>query len=117
MEEVEELCDSVAVIDHGRLVLTERMENLLRREGGQSLQFTLREPDPSLAAVLEPFGATHVDYRAWTVTVPSARLPEVLSLLQHRGVSFDRLQYGVSRLEKIYLDLLLRGASKQEEAA
>jgi ABC-2 type transport system ATP-binding protein len=117
MEEVEELCDSVAVIDQGRLVLQERMENLLRREGGQSLQFTLREPDPTLASVLEPFAATHVDHRVWTLAVPSERLPEVLSVLQRRGMSFERLQYGVSRLEKIYLDLLLRGAAQPEALA
>jgi ABC-2 type transport system ATP-binding protein len=117
MEEVEELCDSVAVIDQGRLVLQERMGNLLRREGGQSLQFTLHEPDASLAALLAPFGATHVDYRTWTVIVPSARMPEVLSLLQRHGATFDRLQYGVSRLEKIYLDLLLRGAPQPEALA
>lgn len=117
MEEVEELCDCVAVIDGGRLVLQERMENLLRREGGQTLQITLPEPNPSLHGVLAPFGITNFDHKVWTVSVAADRLAEVLAALDRHGVKFDRLQYGVSRLEKIYLDLLLHGSMKDEEAA
>lgn len=116
MEEVEELCDCVAIIDHGRLVLQERMENLLRREGGQSLQITLREPDTKLAAVLAPFDAKHVEYKVWTFEAAADRLPEILSLLTRHGVQLDRVQYGVSRLEEIYLELLLRGDHGAEEA-
>ncbi len=110
MEEVEELCDSVAVIDQGRLVLHERMENLLRREGSQSLQITLRDPLPALEAALAPFGATHVGHKAWSLSAPPARITEVLGIVRDQGAYIERLQYGVSRLEKIYLDLLLSGA-------
>jgi ABC-2 type transport system ATP-binding protein len=116
MEEVEQLCDCVAVIDHGRVVLHDRMENLLRREGGQSLQISLREPNAELATVLQPFGATHADHKLWTLTVATDRLPEVLATLARHGVQFDRLQYGVSRLEKIYLQLLLGDAPMPEVA-
>jgi ABC-2 type transport system ATP-binding protein len=117
MEEVEALCDSVAIIDRGRLVLRERMENLLRREGAQLLQINLHEPVAQLEASLEPFGAKHVDYKVWTLSVAAERLPEVLNLLSRQGVQLDRVQYGVSRLEKIYLELLLRGDPDVEGAA
>lgn len=117
MEEVEELCDSVAVIDHGRLVLHERMESLLRREGSDSLQLTVREPNAKLGEVLAAFGPAHIDHKHWTLSVAAQRLPEVLSALERAGIQFDRLQYGVSRLEKIYLDVLLRGSVKVAEAA
>jgi ABC-2 type transport system ATP-binding protein len=116
MEEVEELCDSVAVIDHGRLVICDRMENLLRREGGQTLQITLATPRPELTDVLAPFGATHVDHREWMLQIAADRLPALLQTLTGRGIAIDRMQYGVSRLEKIYLQLLL-GGSQIEDAA
>jgi ABC-2 type transport system ATP-binding protein len=114
MEEVEQLCDCVAVIDHGHVVLHDRVENLLRREGAESLQISLREPNPELATVLQPFGATHIDHKQWTLKVAPDRVPEVLATLARHGVQFDRLQYGVSRLEKIYLQLLLGDAPQHE---
>jgi ABC-2 type transport system ATP-binding protein len=117
MEEVEELCDAVAIIDQGRLVLHERMQNLLRREGGDALQLTLREPNAGVAAVLAAFSPTHVDHKHWTLNIAAQRLPEVLTELERSGIAFDRLQYGVSRLEKIYLEVLLRGSNKVEAAA
>jgi ABC-2 type transport system ATP-binding protein len=117
MEEVEELCDSVAVIDHGRLVLHERMENLLRREGAQSLQITLREASPRLESALAPFDAAHVGHKIWSLSIPAERIAEVLDVLRNHGAHVDRLQYGVSRLEKIYLDLLLSGARDAEVAS
>lgn len=107
MEEVERLCDSVAVIDHGRVVLHERTANLLRREGGESLQVVLTTPRPELAELLKPFAATHADFKIWKLTLPRARLPEVLNVLEHSGAEVERMQYGVSRLEEIYLELLL----------
>ena len=117
MEEVEELCDSVAVIDHGRVVVQERMENLLRREGGQILQITLRDATPNLTDILQSFQPTHIDHTVWSLTVPTSRLQEVLSTLDRHGIAFERLQYGVSRLEKIYLELLLESAPKAGVAA
>jgi ABC-2 type transport system ATP-binding protein len=117
MEEVEALCDSVAVIDRGRLVLHERMDTLLRREGAQSLQITLREPKPDLAAVLAPFAATHVDHKVWSLAIAQERIAEVLDAVRNSGAAIERLQYGVSRLEKIYLDLLLSGERAVEVAS
>jgi ABC-2 type transport system ATP-binding protein len=117
MEEVEQLCDCVAVIDNGRVIVQERMENLLRRQGTQSLQITLHEPNQVAATVLQPFAASHVDYKVWTLGVAPARLPEVLALLIQHGIAFERVQYGISRLEKIYLGLLLGASEKPEVAA
>jgi len=116
MEEVEQLCDSVAVIDRGRVVLQDRVENLLRREGERSLRIALGEPDANVAAVLAPYGATHVDHKHWTMALSRERLPEVLVALERSGVEVERVQYGVSRLEEIYLALLL-GSRAAEPAA
>ncbi|HVF16272.1 MAG TPA: ABC transporter ATP-binding protein [Steroidobacteraceae bacterium] len=117
MEEVEQLCDSVAVIDHGRVVLQERTANLLRREGGQRLQITLADPNVAASDVLQEFAATHVDHKVWSLLLPPDRLPDVLAALARSGARVERLQYGVSRLEEIYLELLLGSRSAAERAA
>jgi hypothetical protein len=89
----------------------------LRRQGAQSLQITLHEPNQIAATVLQPFVASHVDYKVWTLGVAPERLPEVLELLIRHGIAFERVQYGISRLEKIYLGLLLGSSEKPEAAA
>ena len=116
MEEVEQLCDSVAVIDHGRVVLHERMEHLLRREGGQALHITLAEPTPAAEQLLQDFKPTHTNHTQWSLTVPHEKLAEVLALLERAGATIERVQYGVSRLEEIYLHLLLSGAPAEQAA-
>jgi ABC-2 type transport system ATP-binding protein len=117
MEEVEQLCDSVAVIDEGRVVLQERTANLLRREGGQRLQITLSEPNAAAGTVLQEYSATHVDHKLWSLLLPRERLSEVLAALARSGAQVERVQYGVSRLEEIYLELLLGSRSTKERAA
>jgi ABC-2 type transport system ATP-binding protein len=117
MEEVEQLCDSVAVIDQGRVVLQERTANLLRREGGQTLQITLAEPNVAVGAVLQEFAATHIDHKIWSLLLPRERLPDVLAAIARCGANVERLQYGVSRLEEIYLELLLGSRASAEHAA
>jgi ABC-2 type transport system ATP-binding protein len=107
MEEVERLCDSVAVIDHGRVVLQDRVTNLLRREGGDALQLTLSTPRADLAPFFDAFAATNVDFKTWKLTLSSAQLPQLLAELERQGARIERMQYGVSRLEEIYLALLL----------
>lgn len=116
MEEVEQLCDSVAVIDHGRVVLQDRVENLLRREGERSLRISLAKPDANVAALLAPYSATHVDHKHWTMALSREQLPEILTALERAGARVERVQYGVSRLEEIYLALLL-GSREADHAA
>jgi ABC-2 type transport system ATP-binding protein len=114
MEEVERLCDCVAVIDHGRVVLQDRVTNLLRREGGESLQITLSMPRADLAPLFDAFAATNVDFKTWKLTVSSTRLPQLLAEIERQGARIERMQYGVSRLEEIYLDLLLSAGQKSQ---
>lgn len=108
MEEVEQLCDTIAVIDRGRLVLSGRMDSLLQRDGGRSLSIRLKEPAPQLA---EPFARFRAEQagRDWQLEVAPTQLAEVVELVAKHGGRIDRMQYGVSHLEKIYLQLLADG--------
>jgi hypothetical protein len=48
-----------------------------------------------------------VDFKTWKLTLSSAQLPQLLAELERQGARIERMQYGVSRLEEIYLALLL----------
>jgi ABC-2 type transport system ATP-binding protein len=106
MEEVERLCDAIVVIDRGRVVAREKMESLLQRDGGRALHLRLKEPAPQLADALAMYRAEHTEFRNWHLELPADQLPALLSELARHGAHIERLQYGISRLEKIYLQLL-----------
>lgn len=109
MEEVEAICDALAVIDRGRVVVQERMEHLLQRGGVKQLQLLLREPPPkALRAALAPFAPQPLGATRWTLHLQqgAAQLPQILALLAQHGAAVEQLQFGVSRLEQVYMALL-----------
>jgi len=112
MEEVEKLCDTLAIVDQGRIVAQDSMDALLQREGGRALHLRLKTPMPALQDALAAYQAEHSDFRHWQLELPVEQLSAVLQLLAAHGAQIERLQYGISRLEKIYLQLLANGTDK-----
>lgn len=70
LEEAEELCDRVAIINHGKLVAHDTTRALLRRIDNKAVILTLAQPLTAIPAALEHFHATlssptelHINYR------------------------------------------------------
>ncbi len=55
LEEAEELCDHIAIIDRGKVVVAERTEDLLRRLDDKSLTITIAERLSALPETLQGF--------------------------------------------------------------
>src|SRR5690606_27633855 len=73
MEEVEALCDEIAVIDHGRVVARDRVEQLLAHGSDRMLQATLDRPLPAvLAAKLQALPGAIVDDRSLALPLEPA---------------------------------------------
>ncbi|MDZ4776811.1 MAG: ABC transporter ATP-binding protein [Alphaproteobacteria bacterium] len=106
MEEVEALCDSVAVIDKGSLIALERTEALVRRGAERRLRVTLAAPlDEAARQSLVP--AQWIDAARFDVTLDGeAALEGWLARIRAAGGHVARLDYGASKLETIYLGLL-----------
>jgi len=108
MEEVEDLCDRIAVIDRGRVVATGPTDELLARFGTASMEIRLPEPaGPSLRNALQ----------RWLVRVPDAHtlvlapqdtraLRAIVEALAAQGVAIERLRHGGERLADVYLRLI-----------
>jgi ABC-2 type transport system ATP-binding protein len=114
MEEVEALCDAVAVIDQGRLVLTGRTDDLLADAAARRLLVTLTAPaSPEAQAALADLAPdwTAPDRLELTLTGADG-LAGAMIRLSAAGVSAARAEYGVSRLETLYLSLLNRGEAE-----
>lgn len=109
MEEVETLCDTLAVIDRGRVVIQDRMERLLQRSGGKQLHVLLQAaPTPALQQALALWEPVATQPLRWSLTLAegAAQLPAMLALLAQHGAVVEQLQFGISRLEQVYTTLL-----------
>ncbi|HEB28903.1 MAG TPA: ABC transporter ATP-binding protein [Porticoccus sp.] len=103
MEEVEQLCDEVAIIDHGRVLLQEPMSNLL--QGGRQMVVTpINVPDAEVLAALAEKLVCHWDGEHLTLE-PAEQLPfsQMLVELELLGIDIGQLHMGSNKLEETYL--------------
>jgi ABC-2 type transport system ATP-binding protein len=108
MEEVEALCDEVAIINHGRLVARDSTANLLQQGSQQTLllRFALT-PAPSALEALQKWQPQALHAQQYELSLPQASdLEEIMQLCNAQQLRIEEAQFGVSRLARIYLSLL-----------
>jgi ABC-2 type transport system ATP-binding protein len=108
MEEVQSICDSLGIIDHGRVLACDSMQNFLARAAHPQLSIQVAAPlSPATLDALARWQPQTIAANSWTFTTASADDPEqILAVLRQHASPIVQIQYGVSRLEQIYLGLL-----------
>lgn len=108
MDEVEALCDRVAILDDGEVLCSGRLDELL---GGQAQEVSLRFPESpdqtQLAAFTARFPTARMDGRAIHLRAddPLELLPDLSSHLRAAGLRPSSLHYGTQNLETLFLRL------------
>jgi ABC-2 type transport system ATP-binding protein len=125
MREAEELCDRIAIIDHGRLLACDSFAGLRRRiESGQHVELELRTADggtpslPALAGVPVAWGAPHPEggTRALKFRLPpGGALADVLRELEARGARIEAIATRETSLEDVFVALVGRGLEESDE--
>jgi ABC-2 type transport system ATP-binding protein len=125
MREAEELCDRIAIIDHGRLLACDSFAGLRRLvEGGQHVELEVRASDggapvlPSLAGVPITWGAPHPERgtRALKFRLPpGGSLADVLRELEARGARIESIATRETSLEDVFVALVGRGLEESDE--
>lgn len=110
LEEAQELCDTIAIINHGQVIACEPTPQILRRLDKKTLVI---QPQENLAAVpaglqgldagLRPDGALAIGYRAGAETVES-----ILDRVRAAGVAIRDLATEEPDLEDVFLALTAR---------
>jgi ABC-2 type transport system ATP-binding protein len=116
LEEAEQLCDRIGVIDQGKLVALGDKEELIRQIGNEDLiRFLLPESElPALqSAALQWEGCLEVGHRRGKVEVRAgdgaALLPRLQQWLDQRQIPLTQLEIERPNLETLYLNLTGRG--------
>ncbi len=119
MEAAEAMCESVAIVDHGRLVAGGRVRDLKRASGRQSVRLTVDgEPAPDWLSSLPGVEAIRPDATGAELELrPEADPVLVLAAVIARGCSVSRFEVVEPSLEALFIDLVGRPADDDAIAA
>jgi ABC-2 type transport system ATP-binding protein len=98
MNEIEYICDEVAIIDKGRLIKQERLENLLSNKLSDSVLIE-SVADEKLAHL----GLNLLERNL--IQTDKSRLCDVLALLEKEKIYIKQIRYGASDLEHYFLEV------------
>ncbi len=107
LEEAEQLCDTIAIINHGEVVACERTETLLQRLDWKGLTMTMAEELDEAPATLRPYNPELRPFRRLALHYkPSeATIAEVLAAVQAAGITLVDLTTEESDLEDVFVAL------------
>jgi ABC-2 type transport system ATP-binding protein len=119
MEAAEALCESVAIVDHGRLVAGGRVRDLKRVSGRRTLRLALsREPAPGWLERLPGVEAYRLDAEGAEIDLQAGVEPDAfLAVLLDRGLSVRRFEVAEPTLEALFIEHVGRPADLAERLA
>ena len=106
LEEAENLCRNIAIIDKGEVILRDRMANLLRKLHVESFVFMLRNPVTTLPS-LPGYAAKLVDDHTLELEVSKEQsLNDIFAQLAAQGIEVISMRNKVNRLEEMFMRLV-----------
>ena len=106
LSEVEQVCDRVAIIDHGRVVASGDLDDVL---GQAETQIRLDGVSSADLPAFERFGTPTLDAGRLTIRpMDQERVPDLVATLVAMGAKVYEVHAGRSSLERRFLDLVAR---------
>jgi len=109
LEEAENLCRHVAIINQGRIIENERMGTLLRKLNTETIVLNLSQP-LTAAPALPGHRVTLADDHTLEVEITREQnLNDVFVALSSAGIQVMSMRNKSNRLEELFLDMVERG--------
>ncbi|MDI9818754.1 MULTISPECIES: ABC transporter ATP-binding protein [unclassified Legionella] len=109
LEEAEQLCKNIAIINQGMIVEHTSMKALLKTLRHQTFIFNVEKPIEELPE-MPPFITTLIDANTFELRVDNQwSLNEVFAELSKYGLSIHSMRNKTNRLEELFLDLINHG--------
>ena len=106
LEEAEQLCKNIAIIDKGLILENTSMKALLQSLHHQTFLFNTMDAIDVLPT-LDPFTASQLDANTFELRVDNEQsLNEVFTLLNQKGVRIHSMRNKTNRLEELFMDII-----------
>ncbi|MDE1870906.1 MAG: ATP-binding cassette domain-containing protein [Candidatus Micrarchaeota archaeon] len=119
MEEADELCDRIAIMDHGRIIKLDTAERLKDSLGGDIIRIGSDKPKELVAVIKKSRLASSVKEFESNVEIAtkngSAAIPKIIKLAQASKISIDYTTLKRPTLEDVFISLT--GREIREEGA
>ena len=106
LEEAEQLCRNIAILDKGHIIEDTSMKDLLKSLHHQTFVFNTVEPINFLPS-MSPLDVAKIDANTFEVRVTKDKsLNEVFKILSQNGLRVQSMRNKTNRLEELFLDLI-----------
>lgn len=107
LEEAEELCDTIAIINHGQIIVNEDKKSLVGRLDNKEIIFTLDREIWEIPPALESYGAVKDDSRTLRIrySTKDTSAGQLIAAVQASGFGIADLSTEQSDLEDVFLKL------------
>jgi ABC-2 type transport system ATP-binding protein len=107
LEEAEELCDQIAIINHGQVIADEPTETILGRIEGKEIRFRLDRPMENIEHVLAGYAAEKTGQRSVIIRYnPSeTEVGAMIAAIQKAGYGIVDISTDDSDLEDVFIQL------------
>ncbi len=105
LSEVEQVCDSVAILSKGTLIVQGHVRDLLRRDTGALLGTTDKTRAAEILGSLDWVGQVEIEGERVKVSAPTERFWELTKVLSERGVYVTEMAAFQVSLERYFLEV------------
>lgn len=119
LEEAQELCDRIAIINHGEVIACDTTEALLKRMDRKELTIVLKEHLEALPDALAHYDVDFMPPRrlCFRYRPSETRIRDILNDVRENNLTITDLSTQESDLEDLFLELTSQKAEAVEEAA
>jgi ABC-2 type transport system ATP-binding protein len=106
LEEAEQLCKNIAIIDKGQIVEHTSMKKLLQNLHHQTFVFNTIDPIDTLPS-LDPLVAIKIDANTFELRIDNQQnLNDVFAIFNQHGLRIHSMRNKTNRLEELFMDLI-----------
>jgi ABC-2 type transport system ATP-binding protein len=107
LQEAQALCDTIAIIDDGRLIVCEKTDELIKRVDTKEMTVIVDRDVAELPESLKPYGVDFQNGRRLRFSYPPSKVNsgEILAAIQDAGLGIVDLTTQEAELEDIFLKL------------
>lgn len=120
LEEAEQMCRNLAIIDQGRIIQNTDMKSLLSQLNCETFILYLRDSLEQVPGIDGPFQLRLTDSLTLEADIPRERsMNDLIMQLHQQGIHIDRMRNKVNRLEELFVSLINQkeaGSGLQESA-